>query len=238
MIRRSIGATLALGAFVVVACSSGDSSSPGGGADASASSSSGATSSGASSSSGTSGDGGAASSGGGDGGGSSGDAGEGGAGAFTLTSSAFADGGSIPVANAKCPAGAGNASPPLAWSNAPAGTQSYAVVMRDVSLAQADNYHWVIYDIPAATTSLAEGISAVATPASPAGAKQTYWSFSNEVSYQGPCPPSQHTYQLTVYSFATPTIPVPANTTSPATADAVIQANKTGSATLSGTYAQ
>ena len=156
---------------------------------------------------------------------------------FTLTSTAYAAGGSIPAVHT---CNGANLSPPLSWSDAPAGTQSYAVVMRDISLASADNYHWVIYDIPAATTSLPQGVqSGVASPPVPAGAKQTYWSFGASYSYLGPCPPTGiHEYQLTVYAFSTPTLAVPAGTTDPAVVDAVIQANKTDSATLTGKYKQ
>lgn len=159
-------------------------------------------------------------------------------GPFTLTSAAFANGATIPATHALCPNGSGNQSPPLAWSNAPAGTQSYAIVMRDPDVAAPNNYHWVIWDIPVATTSLAAGVQAVANPPTPAGAKQTYWSFGSTYSYQGPCPPNEHDYVFTIYSFATATIPVGAGETSPVAADAVIQANKTGSATLAGKYTQ
>ncbi len=159
-------------------------------------------------------------------------------GTFTLTSSAFVEGGTIPKDNALCPDGSANQSPPLAWTNAPAGTQSFAVVMRDLDVAAPDNYHWVLWDIPAATTSLPAGIQAVAAPTTPAGAKQTHWSFGSDYSYQGPCPPSQHSYQFTIYAFAVPTLPIAAGETSPKAADAVIQANKTASASLTGEYAK
>jgi Raf kinase inhibitor-like YbhB/YbcL family protein len=154
-------------------------------------------------------------------------------GTFTLTSTAFAASGSIPAVHT---CDGANESPPLTWTDAPAGTQSYAVVMRDLSIA-SPNYHWVIYDIPAATTSLPQAVESVASPSVPAGAKQTLWSFDAHYSYRGPCPPSgAHDYQFTVYSFATPTIAVLAPGTDAVAADAVIQANKTGSAMLSGTY--
>lgn len=126
-------------------------------------------------------------------------------------------------------------SPALTWSGAPSGTQSFAVVMRDTSLTGDDNYHWVIYDVPASTTSLAAGIERAAKPASPAGARQTKWSFSADLGYGGPCPPKgkgAHTYAITLYAldkalddFATPN-----------DADAAIQAAKLGSVTLTGTY--
>jgi len=110
--------------------------------------------------------------------------------------------------------------------------------MRDLSLGGANNYHWVIYDIPASTTSLPAAVPAQAAPPSPAGAKQTYWSFSNTYSYQGPCPPNEHTYEFTVYALPTATAAVPANTTNPATAAAVITAAATSSAKLAGKYKQ
>lgn len=157
-------------------------------------------------------------------------------GTFALTSTAFAANASIPAIHT---CNGTNVSPPLTWTDAPAGTLSYAVVMRDLSLGAMPNYHWVIYDIPAATTSLPQAVQSAASPAIPAGAKQTYWSFGAQYSYVGPCPPSgTHDYQFTVYSFATATIPMGAPTTDPAAQDAIIQANKTGSASLTGKYMQ
>jgi Raf kinase inhibitor-like YbhB/YbcL family protein len=157
-------------------------------------------------------------------------------GTFELTSTAFAANAAIP---ALYTCNGTNISPPLAWANAPAGTQSYAVVMRDVSLVGMPNYHWVIYDIPASAISLPQNVEQVASPSVPAGSKQTHSSFVMQYGYLGPCPPSgTHDYQLTVYSFATATIPVGAPGTDPVAADAVIQANKTGSASLTGKYMQ
>ncbi len=155
-------------------------------------------------------------------------------GGFTLRSAAFGDTEKIPSTHA---CNGIDASPALSWSQAPAGTQSYAVVMRDVSL-DAANYHWVIYDIPAATTSLGQGVEKALLPTVPAGAKQTSRSFGPTLGYSGPCPPAIHTYQFVVYSFATLTLPIPEGTTDPAAADGILQAQKTGQATLSGTYEQ
>lgn len=156
---------------------------------------------------------------------------------FTLTSTAFVNNGFIPPIHT-CTNGS-NVSPPLSWANAPPGTQSYAVVVRDLHPPLGDaNYHWVIYDIAAVNTGLPSGVVAVAQPPIPQGAKQTYWSFSSDYSYLGPCPPTGiHDYQFTVYSFATTLLPI-GPSTSPSTVDAVIQANKTGSATLTAKYMQ
>lgn len=160
------------------------------------------------------------------------------AGLFTLTSSAFAQGAAI---HATYTCDGANDSPPVAWTSAPAGTRSFAIVMRDITLATTANYHWVIYDIPGTTTSVSAGVERVPSPTSPpevVGAKQTEWSFGNATSYLGPCPPSgaPHTYEFTVYAFSTATIGVNPGETDPAAAHAVINAGRTASATVSGTF--
>ena len=156
----------------------------------------------------------------------------------TVTSAAFADGAFIPKEHS-CD-GAGQ-SIPLAWTNAPDGTQSYAVVMRDLSLPGENNYHWVIWDIPAATTSLPQGIAPQATrPPTPAGSEQTAWSFGAQVGYGNVCPPAgtTHDYQLSVYSFSAAALPQAAVSMSPNEVDALIQAHKTAAGSIVGKYAR
>jgi Raf kinase inhibitor-like YbhB/YbcL family protein len=154
---------------------------------------------------------------------------------LTVTSPAFTAGAFIPKVHS-CN-GAGE-SIPLAWSGAPEGTQSYAVVMRDLSLPGPNNYHWVIWDILAATTSLTQGIAKQAQPGTPAGAKQTAWSFGSAVGYGHVCPPagSTHDYELSVYAFSTPTLPSAEYPASPNEVDAIIQANKTAAGSIVGKY--
>ena len=86
------------------------------------------------------------------------------AGVFTLTSSAFEDNGTLAVKNAgsdkqRSPNCVGeNISPPLAWSNAPEGTKSFALLMFDPEgRAPAGVSHMVVYGIPASVTGFAEG---------------------------------------------------------------------------------
>lgn len=158
-------------------------------------------------------------------------------GAMTLTSSAFAAGGVIPAAHS-CD-GAGT-SIPVAWSGAPAGTQSYAVVMRDLTNTNGgDNYHWVIWDIPAATTSLAAGVPKVASPDPPGGgAKQTNWSFGGEIGYGHMCPiagPPTHEYELVVYAIPAATLAL-AGATGPNAIHARISAEASDSGSLKGSY--
>ena len=52
----------------------------------------------------------------------------------------------------------GNVSPSLAWSNAPAGTKSFAVTMYDPDAPTGSGWwHWVVFNLPADTTSLPAG---------------------------------------------------------------------------------
>jgi Raf kinase inhibitor-like YbhB/YbcL family protein len=176
-----------------------------------------------------------------DGGSGAGDASEGGlddgaTATLTLTSPAFAAGGVIPATHS-CD-GAGT-SIPLAWSGAPAGTESFAVVMRDLTLANNTNYHWVIWDIPAAATSLAAGIANVANPDPPGGgAKQTKWSFGEQLGYGNMCPtagPSTHEYELVVYALPAATLALQ-GATGPNATHARIDAEQLTSASLKGSY--
>lgn len=159
------------------------------------------------------------------------------AGTMTLTSTAFTAGGTIPVVHTCDGAGA---SIPLSWSGAPVGTQSYAVVMRDLTLAGQANYHWVLWDVPAAVTSLAQGIANTASPDPPGGgAKQTYWSFGAQYGYGNPCPiagPSTHDYQIVVYALPVATLPPPADPTSAPEVAGAVAAAAIATGSLTGKY--
>jgi len=112
-----------------------------------------------------------------------------------LTSTSFSDGQKIPGDFCFCiPAASGhvslggNRNPQLAWSGAPAGTQSFALICHDpdvpsrgddvnqegrsvpASLPRVDFFHWVLVDLPASVTSLAAGeFSNGVTPRGKAG---------------------------------------------------------------------
>ncbi len=88
-------------------------------------------------------------------------------------------------------------SPALAWSGVPAGTKSFAVIVDDPDAPNGDWVHWVIYDVPASTTSLSEGA------APPSGTKSGVNGW-NAPGYKGPCPPSgTHHYHHKVYALDT-----------------------------------
>ncbi|MEI6973032.1 MAG: hypothetical protein WCL44_16125, partial [bacterium] len=79
---------------------------------------------------------------------------------FVLTSPAVADGGQLP----KDYTGDGKASTlPLEWSGAPEGVRSYAVIMDHVDPAGKSKWYWVLYNIPAATTSLPADATGIGT---------------------------------------------------------------------------
>ena len=82
---------------------------------------------------------------------------------FTITSSAFKDGTLLAKKNAGAnkanPNCVGdNVSPPFAWSNVPAGTKSFALIMVDPEGRGGLGVdHWNAYGIPASRTGFAEG---------------------------------------------------------------------------------
>lgn len=65
-------------------------------------------------------------------------------------------------------------SPPLTWTAGAGGTGSYAIVLQDLARTRTENtfLHWALYNVPAETTSLPEGIKEGADVAEVPGAKQ------------------------------------------------------------------
>ena len=118
---------------------------------------------------------------------------------FAVTSTAFTEGAALPPEHQCAPiAGGQNVSPPLSWTAGPAGTQSYALVMKDVDI----NFnHWVIWDIPASALGLPSGVENTFLPANVSGAKQAALN-ANLVGYFGPCSPTTvNTYEFRVYAM-------------------------------------
>ncbi|WP_410664931.1 YbhB/YbcL family Raf kinase inhibitor-like protein [Amycolatopsis sp. lyj-84] len=159
--------------------------------------------------------------------------------AFTLSSTAFANGGVMPKVH-ECTSGGGqdpakrNESPPLAWSSAPAAAKSYAIVMRD--LDNANLIHWVIYDIPVTATSLPQNVEHAYRPSVPAGARQIYYRGSASLyGYQGPCSPSTvNTYEFVVHALDRASLTGLTSSSSTQTAARAITAASLGTARISG----
>jgi Raf kinase inhibitor-like YbhB/YbcL family protein len=113
-----------------------------------------------------------------------------------LSSAAFEDGGAIP-SDYTCDGQ--DISPALSWSGAPAGTQSFALIVDDPDSPSGDFTHWIIFNIPADTSEL---VAAITT----APLSVVVWQGENDfgtIGYRGPCPPSgsSHHYRFTLYAL-------------------------------------
>ncbi|MCW3474582.1 YbhB/YbcL family Raf kinase inhibitor-like protein [Limobrevibacterium gyesilva] len=89
-------------------------------------------------------------------------------------------------------------SPPLAWSDPPAATRSFALVCADPDAPGGVWYHWAIYDIPPTTLALHEH-----WPPAGASPPQATNDFRHP-GYGGPCPPSGHRphhYEFRLYAL-------------------------------------
>lgn len=99
-----------------------------------------------------------------------------------------------------------DASPPLAWTEGPPGTRSYAVVCRDPDAPGGIFYHWGLWGIPAAMHSLPAGFG----NAEHTGVHQANNDF-RAGRYRGPCPPrghGTHRYWFTVYALDRAALPI------------------------------
>ena len=115
-----------------------------------------------------------------------------------VTSSAFEQGGMIP---AKYTCDGDDVSPPLKWAPVPDGTESIALISDDPDAPVGTWVHWVMYNIPAGVTELAENVPP--DKVLPNGAKQGITDF-RRIGYGGPCPPSgTHRYFFKIYALDT-----------------------------------
>lgn len=119
---------------------------------------------------------------------------------LTLRSASFAHEAGIP---AKFTCQGDDVSPPLSWSGAPAGTRSFALVVDDPDAPdprapKTTWVHWVLYNLPADTTALAEGVPA---PALPSGTREGVNDWKR-TGYNGPCPPvGRHRYFYKLFAL-------------------------------------
>lgn len=119
---------------------------------------------------------------------------------FTVTSTGFTDGGTLPDAQVQA---RGNRSPQLSWSGAPEGTRSFAVTCYDPDAPTGSGFwHWTVANIPADVTELAEGASSDGLPE---GAVEGRTDFG-EPGFGGAAPPpghGPHRYIFTVFAVDT-----------------------------------
>ena len=161
------------------------------------------------------------------------------AGTFTLSSADLKAGGKM--AEAQVFNGFGcqgaNVSPALSWSNAPAGTQSFALMVYDPDAPTGSGgWHWIVYNIPATSTSLPAGAGSAQGSALPAGAVQGRTDFGT-TGYGGPCPPpgKPHHYYFRLYALKVPRLDLPKDATA-AFIGFNVRGQSLGSAELLGMY--
>jgi Raf kinase inhibitor-like YbhB/YbcL family protein len=153
--------------------------------------------------------------------------------AFSLSSTAFADGAAIPV---KYTCDGADLSPPLAWSGVPPGTRSLALIADDPDAPAGTWVHWVLYNLSAAVSELPENIAKVET-LDLGGARQGRTDFRRP-GYGGPCPPpgSAHRYFFKLYALDAPLQLKPA--AQKKDVEAAMEGHVLGTAQLMGTYAR
>jgi Raf kinase inhibitor-like YbhB/YbcL family protein len=117
-----------------------------------------------------------------------------------LTTSAFADGAPIPT---KHTGDGADSSPPLNWTDAPGGVKSFALICDDPDAPRGTWVHWVLFNLPASATGLAEAVPPTKTLTG--GAKQGTNDFG-KIGYGGPAPPKgkPHRYFFKLYALDAP----------------------------------
>jgi Raf kinase inhibitor-like YbhB/YbcL family protein len=133
----------------------------------------------------------------------------------------------------------GNLSPALSWSGAPPGTRSFAVSMYDPDAPTGSGWwHWMVFNIPAGTTSLPKGAGDAKEKLMPKGAIQGRNDFDAH-GYGGPCPPpgdKPHHYQITVFAVDVDKLPNAKNDTAAALVSSDLRSHTLAKATLTGLY--
>jgi len=122
--------------------------------------------------------------------------------AFKAWSTAFDDGGLIPLRHSK---EGENLAPAIEWAEPPSGTRSYVLLCEDPDAPSGAFTHWMIWDIPADVTSIAEGFK-------PGSIGVSGTNDFGEEGYGGPLPPAghgPHRYIFKVCALDMKRIPLP-----------------------------
>jgi Raf kinase inhibitor-like YbhB/YbcL family protein len=124
---------------------------------------------------------------------------------FALTTPAFPDGGEIPPRFTQSDPKA--VSPRLEWTNVPAGTVSFVLILHDPDVAMKraleDVLHWMVINIPGTATGLPENVPATAQL--PDGTIQPK-NMRGAVGYMGPGAPApgpHHHYTFELFALDT-----------------------------------
>lgn len=148
-------------------------------------------------------------------------------GAMSLTSTAFADNGSMPVPYT---CDGASISPPLTIGGVPEGAVSLSLTVIDIDGPGGAFVHWTVWNIAPAAGDVAEGTV-------PLGGIEGLTG-RGEPGYTGPCPPSgTHRYVFTLSALDTALDLDPSATDADALASA-IEGHVLATARLTGTYAR
>ena len=120
--------------------------------------------------------------------------------AFSLRSPSFEPQGAIP---AKHTCQGDDAAPALSWSDAPAGTKSFALIVDDPDAPDPRAprtiwVHWLLYNLPATAGGLPEAATAADLPPGTREGMNDW----KRTGYNGPCPPiGRHRYFHKLYAL-------------------------------------
>ena len=115
-----------------------------------------------------------------------------------LESASFREGEPIPKEHSRDGA---DSHPALAWSGAPKGVRSFALICDDPDAPRGRWVHWILYDIPAEASALPASVSKTERHAS--GGTHGRSDF-NELGWGGPAPPrghGVHHYEFHLYAL-------------------------------------
>jgi Raf kinase inhibitor-like YbhB/YbcL family protein len=119
--------------------------------------------------------------------------------AFAVRSNDFANGSEIPRAFT---CDGEDRSPALEWSEAPAGTKTFALIADDPDAPVGTWVHWVIFNIPGSAKALGGGVDKKEQLSD--STRQGRNDF-RKIGYNGPCPPpgKAHRYFFKLYALGT-----------------------------------
>ena len=133
-----------------------------------------------------------------------------------------------------------NISPALSWSNPPAGTKSFALMVHDPDAPTGSGWwHWVVYNIPANIAALPARAGDPAAGLMPVGAVQGNTDFGT-AGYGGPCPPAgdkPHRYYFRLHALKVEKLDLPPTATA-AFVGFNVNANSLGVAELMAVYSR
>lgn len=154
-------------------------------------------------------------------------------GEFSISSLAFEDGEEIP---AEYTCDGANDSPPLRIEGVPSEAETLALVVDDPDAPGTTYVHWLLWNLPADTEQVPQGVSHGPAISELGGAEQGT-NDNGDVGYFGPCPPEDdgpHTYRFTLYAVEAELELEPG--TGRDELDSAIEGRTVAEARLTGTY--